>query len=512
MVSFGSLPGCAVKPETSVCVRFGDFELDVKPGELLCRQTVILVQEQSHRRLPAPIERDGRLLAREELQEQLWPHGAHVEFDLGINLAIKAATVLRDLAEQPEHRIGPTMSINSNIRKERTMRRLSIVLALSTLLLTTICSAQQTTQNTSANATQQNPASPPSHGCLTDCLTGGGAGGYFGLWNPQSLTTTQVMTAAPMAVNPSCVPITPPPSGCVVSGDPIDVESSTAAFYEIHGSPVLSVGPETSDHNVFVGVNTGTNNMSGSGVRNSCVGHGSCNANTTGTDNSFLGDGSGNANIAGSFNTYIGSAAGINNVGSSNIYLGYGAGQFQSSENNTIRVGGNSQIDATFIAGIANTTLTGGVPVFVDPDSGRLGTMASSSLRFKEQVRDMGDSTNALMKLRAVTFFYKSEYANGPHTLQYGLIAEEVAKVYPELVAYDSNGQPSAVRYQYIATMLLNEVQKQYQRSEAQADQIKAQQQEIDGLKQQLQVQNAALQERLSRLETLVRTEVAAAQ
>ena len=91
------------------------------------------------------------------------------------------------------------------------------------------------------------------------------------------------------------------------------------------------------------------------------------------------------------------------------------------------------------------------------------------------------------MKLRPVTFFYKPEYDNGQHTLQYGLIAEEVAKVYPELVAYDKDGQPYTVRYQYIATMLLNEVQKQYHRAEAQAEVIKAQQQKIDGLEQQLQ-------------------------
>ena len=115
------------------------------------------------------------------------------------------------------------------------------------------------------------------------------------------------------------------------------------------------------------------------------------------------------------------------------------------------------------------------------------------------------------MKLRPVTFFYKPEYAKGERTLQYGLIAEEVAKVYPELVAYDNDGRPYTVRYQYITTMLLNEVQKQYHRAEAQAEVNKAQEQEIAGLKQQLQVQNATLQERLSRVEALVRVELAAA-
>jgi hypothetical protein len=112
--------------------------------------------------------------------------------------------------------------------------------------------------------------------------------------------------------------------------------------------------------------------------------------------------------------------------------------------------------------------------------------------------------------IRPVTFLYKPEYSKGDRTLQYGLIAEEVAEVYPKLVAYDKDGQPYTVRYQYLAPMLLNEVQKQYRRAEQQSEivtaqqaQIIAQQHEIEGLRQQLQLQNASLQERLSRLEKL---------
>lgn len=78
-----------------------------------------------------------------------------------------------------------------------------------------------------------------------------------------------------------------------------------------------------------------------------------------------------------------------------------------------------------------------------------------------------------------------------------GLIDEEVAKVYPELVAYDNNGQPYSVRYQYIATMLLNEVQKQYRRAETQAEIIKTQQLKIDDLEQ-----------RLTRLESMISNQV----
>jgi hypothetical protein len=98
----------------------------------------------------------------------------------------------------------------------------------------------------------------------------------------------------------------------------------------------------------------------------------------------------------------------------------------------------------------------------------------------------MGDSTSALMTLRPVTFLYKPEYAKGDRTLQYGLIAEEVAKVFPELVAYDNDGQPYTVRYQYITAMLLNEVQKQYHCAETQSEVIKAQEQKIDDLEQRL--------------------------
>jgi hypothetical protein len=114
-----------------------------------------------------------------------------------------------------------------------------------------------------------------------------------------------------------------------------------------------------------------------------------------------------------------------------------------------------------------------------------------------------------------VTFFYKPQYEHGSHQLQYGLIAEEVAKVYPDMVAYDKDGQPYTVKYQYLAPMLLNEVQKQHTVVLAQQDQlqtqlqqISAQRQEIDGLKLQLQQQNASLQERLTKLESYVATQM----
>jgi hypothetical protein len=98
----------------------------------------------------------------------------------------------------------------------------------------------------------------------------------------------------------------------------------------------------------------------------------------------------------------------------------------------------------------------------------------------------MGDSSSKLFQLRPVSFFYKPQYDDGTHALQYGLIAEEVAAIYPEMALYDKDGQPSGVKYQMLAPMLLNELQKEHAIVSAQQDQIND------------------LQQRLSRLESLI--------
>lgn len=244
--------------------------------------------------------------------------------------------------------------------------------------------------------------------------------------------------------------------------------------------------------NTFVGNSSGYYNTAGN--MNTFLGTSSGFNNRGGTDNTFVGNGAGLSNTNGNGNSFFGYTAGMNNAtGSSDLYL-VNAGSQSGTESNTIRIGtdgsGFGQQNATYIAGIFSSTVSG-LPVYITP-SGQLG-IQSSSLSFKDQVQDMGDSTIGLMKLRPVTFVYKSEYANGDSTTQYGLIAEEAAKVYPELVVYDDGGKPYSVRYQYVSTMLLNEVQKQYHRAEAEATVIQSQEQKIDELEQ-----------RLSRLEKLV--------
>ena len=115
--------------------------------------------------------------------------------------------------------------------------------------------------------------------------------------------------------------------------------------------------------------------------------------------------------------------------------------------------------------------------------SGKLGTTTSSA-RFKQDVRDMGDASDVLMKLRPVTFRYREDAvgAEEAKTTQYGLIAEEVAEVAPELVAPDLEGKPYSVKYHELPALLLNEVQEQQRIIEEQQQVIAALSARLDAL------------------------------
>ena len=104
--------------------------------------------------------------------------------------------------------------------------------------------------------------------------------------------------------------------------------------------------------------------------------------------------------------------------------------------------------------------------------NGQLGTM-NSSRRFKEDIQDMGGASDGLMRLRPVTFRYQKPFADGSKPIQYGLIAEEVAEVYPDLVAHSADGQIETVKYQVLDSMLLNELQRQERVNREQKDTIR---------------------------------------
>lgn len=145
-----------------------------------------------------------------------------------------------------------------------------------------------------------------------------------------------------------------------------------------------------------------------------------------------------------------------------------------AGDNNTLRIGQctgacDRGLDAAYIHGIHGQTSTGGVAVLVN-SSGKLGT-TTSSRRYKREIRDMGERTERLLELRPVTFRDDRPGAEGG-PLEYGLVAEEVAEVFPDLVVLDEEGRPDAVRYHLLSSMLLNELEKEHARVEEQARQL----------------------------------------
>src|SRR6202035_4343539 len=131
--------------------------------------------------------------------------------------------------------------------------------------------------------------------------------------------------------------------------------------------------------------------------------------------------------------------------------------------------------------------------------------VASSSRRFKQDVADMAGASDDLMKLRPVTFRYQPVYDDGSNVLQYGLIAEEVAKVYPGMVQYDSTGKPMALRYNFLDAMLLEQLQQHAKLAE-QAARIETQQRQIEDLTQR-QAQIDALRGQLEQLALTVKAQ-----
>ena len=232
------------------------------------------------------------------------------------------------------------------------------------------------------------------------------------------------------------------------------------------------------------------------GLGNTAIGNAALSANTTGSTNTALGSLALSANTTGGGNTAIGYSAGINlTVGDSNDLEIGNAGV--SGDSGTIRVGTAGTQTSFFAAGVRGVTTANNDAVAVLIDSaGQLGT-ASSSRRFKEDIHDMGEASRALLQLRPVTFRYKQPFVDGSKPVQYGLIAEEVAEVYPDLVAHSADGQIETVKYQVLDVLLLNEVQRQQSEISAQRDQISVQQNQIRAQREQMR----RLEERLATLE-----------
>jgi hypothetical protein len=203
------------------------------------------------------------------------------------------------------------------------------------------------------------------------------------------------------------------------------------------------------------------------GAQNTAVGEIALYYNTVGTNNTVTGYQALFSNTTGSNNIAIGNSAGFNlTTGSNNIDIG-NAGL--AADSNKIRIGTRGTQQATFIAGISGKTVANSVPVYINAN-GQLGT-AQSSARFKEGIKPMDKTSEAILALQPVTFRYKPEL--DPEGIpQFGLVAEDVEKVNPDLVARDDRGKTYTVRYEAVNAMLLNEFLKEHCKVEAQEEKI----------------------------------------
>ena len=237
-------------------------------------------------------------------------------------------------------------------------------------------------------------------------------------------------------------------------------DSNTAIGFQAMNSTT------TGANNTAFGSNSLFSNTTGKG--NEAQGVNALYSNTTGIRNLAIGSNALYSNTTGSYNVSLGFDAGYNQTtGNDNIYI---ANQGVADESQTLRLGTRgtvgtvgSGILSAYIAGITTSQVTGSA-VYVTP-SGQLGVLASAE-RFKTSVEAMGTASEKLARLRPVTFELKTDPRG---TRQYGLIAEEVAKVYPELVIHGADGRIDGVRYEELAPMLLNVLQQQHARLVAQA-------------------------------------------
>jgi hypothetical protein len=251
-----------------------------------------------------------------------------------------------------------------------------------------------------------------------------------------------------------------------------------ALFGNTTGGSNIAIGPQallsntTGSNNSATGFQALANN---NGDDNTANGRQALFSNTTGFDNVAIGNFALQSNTDGKNNTANGFAALINNTGSNNIGLGAFAGNSLTTgsnnidignagaagQANTIRIGTTGTQTATFIAGINGINEGGMVSAVTINSNGQLGTqpVLVSSRRFKKEIQPMNQTSEAILALKPVTFQYKSDNKGTP---QFGLIAEEVAQVNPDLVVRDDKGEIYTVRYDAVNAMLLNEFLKEH--------------------------------------------------
>jgi trimeric autotransporter adhesin len=244
------------------------------------------------------------------------------------------------------------------------------------------------------------------------------------------------------------------------------------------------------------------------GFQNTATGVGALFTNADGFQNTATGAFALNGNTEGDQNTAVGrSALSSNTSGSGNIALGFFAGANVITADNVIcigaEVGGADVSDSCFIGNIYSNVQP---IVGTDPDSvtitsaGRLGRGNVSSRRYKHDIQPMEKASELLYALKPVSFRYNKKY-DATQTLAFGLIAEEVAEVYPDLVGRNPSGEPESVRYEQINAMLLNEFLKEHRKNEQQESKIEEQEAKIARQQKQIEALTVGLQKVSAQIE-----------
>jgi len=300
----------------------------------------------------------------------------------------------------------------------------------------------------------------------------------------------------------------------------------SALLSNVHGAQNTAVGDLALANNDITGAGLGNFNTSvgaetllsnTNGDSNNAVGAYALTSNTTGLFNQAMGfsalgsNNTGSANVAvgdsaldslagpGSFNTVIGDLAGGNLTGGSdNIYIGATSGG-PAVETGAIRIGDPLFVSGCWIAGIFGNA-TPGIPVYISA-TGKLSTTPSSQ-RYKENIKSMDKASEALFALKPVTFRYKKQL-DATGTPQFGLVAEEVAKVNPDLVYRDNEGKIYSVRYEAVNAMLLNEFIKEHRTVEKQQATMASQEAQIKWLTETVKQQATQIQKVSAQLEMI---------
>ncbi len=333
-----------------------------------------------------------------------------------------------------------------------------------------------------------------------------------------------LIALACFALSPAAQAVTPAPDGGYANGNTAEGEDAlfnlttgignTAMGFDALYSNTTGVFNTATGHFALVSNTTGDFNtasgqgalgQNGTGGANTADGQGALGSNTEGSWNTATGTDTMVFNTAGWLNTAIGANALHNSTtGTLNVALGWAAGDRTTGNNNitignigtagesdTIRIGAPATVidefgvthlahKAIYVGGIIGKTTPRGVPVFINAN-GQLGT-STSSARFKDEIKPMNKSSDTILALKPVTFHYKKE-VDPDAVPQFGLVAEDVEKVNPDLVVRDADGKVYSVRYEAVNAMLLNEFLKEHRRVEEQQTKLAQQQSTIAELK-----------------------------